>query len=155
MFTDGSRLDSSAAGCSVVWKKGQAWVGIKTHMGCNQEAYGAEKTDNAGAGHDFYGCPSSHKTNGFGGARPSQQYALRQDNTSPHCGGRGQASSSRFGGAQPTRELPAMKRPTNGPSLRQRSQTPVGQNGCAFWIGARRAQCLSQDLLHTSSGEIA
>jgi len=42
IFTDGSRLDSGAAGYSVVWKRGQTWVGIKTHMGCNQEAYGAE-----------------------------------------------------------------------------------------------------------------
>jgi hypothetical protein len=32
MFTDGSRLDSGAAGYSVVWQNGQRWVGIKTHM---------------------------------------------------------------------------------------------------------------------------
>jgi len=42
MFSDGSRLDSGAAGYSVVWKRGQTWVGIKTHMGRNQEAYDAE-----------------------------------------------------------------------------------------------------------------
>jgi len=42
MFTDGSRLDSGAAGYSVVWKGGLTWVGIKTHMGYNQEAYDAE-----------------------------------------------------------------------------------------------------------------
>jgi len=40
--TDGSRLNSGAAGYSVVWKRGQTWVGIKTHMGYNQEAYDAE-----------------------------------------------------------------------------------------------------------------
>jgi len=28
----------------VVWKNGQSWVGIKTHMGFNQEAYDAECT---------------------------------------------------------------------------------------------------------------
>ena len=31
-----------AAGYAVVWKNGQSWVGIKTHIGYNQEAYGAE-----------------------------------------------------------------------------------------------------------------
>jgi len=42
IFTDGSRLDSGAAGYAVVWKNGQTWKGIKTHMGYNQEAYDAE-----------------------------------------------------------------------------------------------------------------
>jgi len=42
MFTDGSRLDDGAAGYAMVWKNGQSWVGIKTHMGYNQEAYDAE-----------------------------------------------------------------------------------------------------------------
>jgi hypothetical protein len=42
-ITDGSRLDSGAAGYSVVWKNGQRSVGRKTHMGYNQEAYNAER----------------------------------------------------------------------------------------------------------------
>jgi len=42
MFTDGSRMEDRAAGYAVVWKNGEFWVGIKTHMGYNQEAYGAE-----------------------------------------------------------------------------------------------------------------
>jgi ribonuclease HI len=42
MFTDGSRADSGATGYSVVWRKGESWAGIKTHMGYNQEAYDAE-----------------------------------------------------------------------------------------------------------------
>jgi NAD(P)-dependent dehydrogenase (short-subunit alcohol dehydrogenase family) len=42
MFTDGSRLDSGAAGHAVAWQNGQSWVGIKNHMGYNQEAYDAE-----------------------------------------------------------------------------------------------------------------
>ena len=42
MFTDGSHLDSGAAGYAVTWRKGTSWVGIKTHMGYNQEAYDAE-----------------------------------------------------------------------------------------------------------------
>jgi len=39
MFTDGSRLESGAAGYAVVWKKGMKWVGRKVHMGDSQEAY--------------------------------------------------------------------------------------------------------------------
>jgi ribonuclease HI len=42
MFTDGSRLESEAAGYAVAWRNGQTWEGIKTHMGFNQEAYDAE-----------------------------------------------------------------------------------------------------------------
>jgi hypothetical protein len=42
MFTDGSRLDSGAAEYAVTWQNGQHWVGSKTHMGYNQEAYDAE-----------------------------------------------------------------------------------------------------------------
>jgi len=42
MFTDGSRLDDGATGYAVVWKSGQTWKGIKTHMGYKQEAYDAE-----------------------------------------------------------------------------------------------------------------
>jgi len=42
MFTDGSKLDSGATGYSVVWKRGLTWVGVKVHMGSNQEAYDAE-----------------------------------------------------------------------------------------------------------------
>jgi len=42
MFTDGSRLDDKATGYAVVWRKGVAWVGVKMHMGHNQEAYNAE-----------------------------------------------------------------------------------------------------------------
>jgi ribonuclease HI len=42
MFIDGSRLDSGATGYAVRWQNGQSWVGIKNHMGNNQEAYDAE-----------------------------------------------------------------------------------------------------------------
>jgi len=33
MFTDGSLPDDGAAGYAVVWKNGQTWKDIKTHMG--------------------------------------------------------------------------------------------------------------------------
>jgi ribonuclease HI len=42
MFTDGSRLNNGATGYAVAWQNGQSWVGIRTHMGHNQEAYDAE-----------------------------------------------------------------------------------------------------------------
>ena len=42
MFTDGSRLDDGATGYAVVWRKGVSWVGVKTHMGHNQEAFDVE-----------------------------------------------------------------------------------------------------------------
>jgi len=42
MFTDGSRLESEAAGYAVAWKNGQTCEGIKTQMGYNQEAYDTE-----------------------------------------------------------------------------------------------------------------
>ena len=42
VFTDGSRLEDGAAGYAVAWKRGESWVGIKAHMGYNQEAYDAE-----------------------------------------------------------------------------------------------------------------
>ena len=38
MFTEGPRLGDGAAGYAVVWKNGQSWVGIKTHMGFNQDS---------------------------------------------------------------------------------------------------------------------
>jgi len=42
LFTDGSRLESGATGYGVVWKDGEQWAGVKTHMGYNQEAFDAE-----------------------------------------------------------------------------------------------------------------
>jgi ribonuclease HI len=42
IFTDGSRVSSGAAGYAVVWQKGQRWVGVRRHMGYNQEAFDTE-----------------------------------------------------------------------------------------------------------------
>ena len=33
MFTDGSRMEDGAAGFAVVWKKGEPWASVETHMG--------------------------------------------------------------------------------------------------------------------------
>jgi hypothetical protein len=71
MYTDGSRMLSGAAGYSVVWRKAQRWVGIKSHMGYNQEAFdaesatlaragsGGEMTNPTGQSHDFHGFSGS------------------------------------------------------------------------------------------------
>ena len=42
IFTDGSRLESGATGYGVACKAGNRWVGVKAHMGYNQEAFDAE-----------------------------------------------------------------------------------------------------------------
>jgi ribonuclease HI len=42
IFTDGSRTDSGAAGYAVAWQNGHRWVGIKSHMAYNHEAFDAE-----------------------------------------------------------------------------------------------------------------
>jgi hypothetical protein len=47
MHTDGSRLDSGAAGYAVTWQNGQRWMGVKTHMGYNQEGYDATDAQTA------------------------------------------------------------------------------------------------------------
>jgi len=128
MLTDGSRLDDGAAGYAVVWRNGQSWVGIKTYMGYNQEVYDAECAALARA----LELAPRRQTTRRSGSRSSQtpnppsdgwlrrslaqarSTRSRQGSTSPRCGGPGRALSSRSGGARPTRELPATKRPTNG-----------------------------------------
>jgi len=83
MFAGGSRLDGRASDYAVVWKNSQSWVGIKTNMEFNQEAYDAEcatpckgtgigiaKADGPGAGHKLHGRPSRHQTDGLGVAWP-------------------------------------------------------------------------------------
>jgi ribonuclease HI len=42
MFTDGAKAGNGAAGYAVVWKSRQQWVGVKSHMAYNQEAFDAE-----------------------------------------------------------------------------------------------------------------
>jgi len=42
MFTGRSWMEDGAAAYAVVWKRGEAWMGIKSHLGCNQEAYDTE-----------------------------------------------------------------------------------------------------------------
>jgi len=42
MFTDGSRLEDGATGYAEEWRSSESWESIKTHVGYNPEAYGAE-----------------------------------------------------------------------------------------------------------------
>ena len=71
-------MEDGAAGYAVVWKKGESWAGIKTHLGYNQEAYDAEcaaltralesasRRNTTGTGGDLHGCASGHQTDGIG-----------------------------------------------------------------------------------------
>ena len=76
----------------------------------------------------------------------------RQGSTSQCYGKPGQISSTRSGGAQHTRESQGTRRPTNGPSSRRRSQTPVGSNGLVTRTDWGHARCRSSDPSRTSSG---
>jgi len=42
IFTDGSSDSSGATGYAVTWRSRGKWVGVKTHLGYNQEAFDAE-----------------------------------------------------------------------------------------------------------------
>jgi len=42
IFTDGSRASNGATGFVVTWKNRSKWVGVKTDLGYNQEAFDAE-----------------------------------------------------------------------------------------------------------------
>jgi hypothetical protein len=81
MFTDGSRLDSGAAGYAVTWQNGQRWVGIKTYMGLQpgslrcgvrRPRHGTgncrKATDNTGEGHHIHRRPGRRQAHGLGGA---------------------------------------------------------------------------------------
>jgi len=119
MFTDGSRLDDGVAGYAVVWKKGQSWVGIETHMGYNQEAYDAECAALARAPESasrrqiapeqvtiFTDAQAAIRRIASEEPGPGQKYALQ---ARKHIAVRGRASSPRSGGTRRTRESPATK----------------------------------------------
>jgi len=42
IFTGGSRVSSGATGYAAAWKSRSRWVGVKTHLGYNQEAFDTE-----------------------------------------------------------------------------------------------------------------
>ena len=90
MFTDGSRQEDGTTGYAVVWKKGDSWKGIKSHMGSNQEAYDAEcaalaRALEEAAGRDitpervtiFSDAQAAIRRMASDERGPGQQYALR------------------------------------------------------------------------------
>ena len=134
-FTDGSRRDDGAAGYAVVCKKGQTWVGIKTHMGYKQEAYDAECAALARALETaarrqttpervtiFTDAQAAIRRMASEEPGPGQQYALQARN---HI-----ATLRREIRWCPARkESPVMKRPMSRRRLPRRSLTPAGWNG--------------------------
>jgi hypothetical protein len=134
MFTDGSRLDSGAAGYSVVWRNGQRWVGLKTRMGYNQEAYDAECAVLARALETatrrqttlervtiFTDAQATVKRMSSEEPGPGQLYAIQ---ARKHI-----AMLRRARGVLPN------EKPTSGPSSQRRSRTRMGWNGNGSPIG--------------------
>ena len=129
MFTDGSRLDSGAAGYAVTWQKGANLVGIKAHMGYNQKAYDAECAALArGQKEAKQRQPTPEAVTIFTDAQaairrmvseepsPGQQYAIE---ARQHVAALRRARPDiqiEFGGALHTRASPATKKQTLGPS---------------------------------------
>jgi hypothetical protein len=145
MFTDGSRLENGKVGYAVVRQKGRSWVGVKNHMGDNQEAYVAEcaalapsrKQQNARRYQS--GSPSSptlklllggwHRRT-LAWARSTRSW---QDSTLERCGEPGRTSPSRSGGALPTRACPGTRKRTNGRSSRRKPAEEDVQSEASEW----------------------
>jgi hypothetical protein len=154
MFTDGSRLDSGAAGYSVVWQNGQCWVGIKTHIGHNQEVMTRSMLPSPGLWKQLQGARQPRR-----GLRSSQMPRLpsnawprrnlaparcmryRLESTSRRFGEHDRTSPLRPDGAQPT-----------GASQETRSLTLAAWNGSNTQTGMANGQCASPDPLRISSG---
>jgi hypothetical protein len=94
IFTDGARAGNGAIGYAVVWKRRQQWVGIKSHMAYNQEAFDAEcaalaralVADHTRTSHNFYGCSGGHPSHGDrrAGSRAEIRYRRQKmDRRSP------------------------------------------------------------------------
>jgi ribonuclease HI len=132
MFTDGSLLENGTAGYSVVWRSGQSWTAIKTHMAYKQEAYDTEcaafaralestsrrqtTPERATIVTDFQATIARIASEGPG---PGQQYTLQ---SRKHI-----AALRRARPSISTKGSPAMRRPTSWRKLRQKSQTPAGE----------------------------
>jgi len=141
MFTDGSRLDSGAAGYSVVWKWGPdlgghrnshrlqpGGVRCRARRSRKGAGIGFPEADNAGAGHGLYRCSSRYRTVGFGGAWPRPAVCTPGKKTH-RCTATCQVSSLKSDGARRAQGWRATRRRTIGRKLRRKSQIPVGRNG--------------------------
>jgi len=142
MFTDGSRLESEAAGYAVAWQNGQTWEGMKTHMGYNQEAYDTEcaaleraletatrRVPTPSHVTIFTDAQVAIKRMSSDEPAPGRSMRWKQGSTSPSYGEKRRAPSLRSDGARHMKAWKETSRPTNGPSSRQKSQTPQGLSG--------------------------
>jgi len=139
MFTDRSRLDDGATGYVVVWKNGQSWVGIKTYMDTIRMPMTRSAPSSQGRWNRLHEDrqrrrgPQSSRTpkppsDGWPqrSLAPAKNTRSRRGGRLQHYGKPGRTSLSRSDGARRTREPHETRRPTNGPTSRQRSQTPTG-----------------------------
>jgi len=113
-------------------------VGIKTHMGYNQEACDAgtlplldfgdcfEKIGDSATSHDSHRRAAAIRRMDSEEPGPGQMYALRERRTLRCYGGQGRTSPPRSGEARRTRKPQGLSWPTNGRNLRRRNQTPAG-----------------------------
>jgi len=130
------------AGYAVVWKNGQTWKGIKTHMGYSQEAYDAECAALARAPESasrrntipervtiFTDARAAIKRMASKEPGPGQQYALlaRKHIAAWRRARPGIIIEIRW--CPPHKGVRAMRRRMSGRKLRRKSQTPVGWNG--------------------------
>jgi hypothetical protein len=134
MFTDGSRLENGKVGYAVVWQKGRSWVGVKNHMGDNQEAYDAECAALARALEEaakrqtvpqrvtiFTDAQSAIRRTASETPGPGQKHVILARKYIAALRSARQ-SSSKFHGAPPTRVYPGTGKRTSGKSSRPKAQ---------------------------------
>jgi ribonuclease HI len=121
-------------------RREERWVGIKTHMGYNQEAFDAECAALARALEvaarrrttpervTIFTDASCHQAHGLRGGR---SMLSRPESGSRPYEGSDRTSRSRSGGGRLTRGYQTMKKWTSGQSWQQRSRTPGELKGCA------------------------
>jgi ribonuclease HI len=142
------------------WQNGQSWVGIKTHMGYNQEAYDAECAAVARALETAARRQTTpERVTIFTDAQAAIRRMASEDlaragctrfgpgGTSRRYGEPARVSPSGYGGAPPTRESQGTRKPTSGRSSRPTNRTR------AVWNGWREVsdRCRSRDHSRTSS----
>ena len=142
MFTDGSRLESGAAGYAVAWKKGQTWKVSRPTWGTTRRPLTRsvqpwrerwkqhEEEIRSRSESPFSPTPRQRS----GGWRPmnrdqDRNTRLRRESTSLRSEGQHRASSSKSGGAPRTRGWKEMRRRMSGQSSQRKSRTLAGWKG--------------------------
>jgi len=159
VFTDGLRLDSGRHWISGRVEERQRWIGLKTHMEYNQEAYGVEcaalaRALETAAGRErvtiFTDAQAATKRMASEDPGPGQMHAIQ---ARKHIA---TLQKARPDIAFEIRWCSAYKgvstrKPTNGPSSRWRSLALVGWNGCGSQIGTAHDRCPYTGSLRTSN----